>query len=174
MRRGLVLVTLLCLSLVACSSSSSKGSINNLPTVAPPPTNVAIANAPTTGPGTETTFEYTAFIDSVDLKAHTITIDPMAFLTGAAAKAAFKQAHPTAQEGPPNDYYIENPIKDYDQLPLSAAATVRLVQVHGVPHTKPVKVAQTSLVGYPSLTTRPFRISGLNGTVTSVVEIFVP
>jgi hypothetical protein len=140
----------MCLSLVACSTSSSKASINTLATVAPPPTsnNVAIANAPTTGPGTVTTFEYSAFIDSVDLAAHTITIDPMSFLTGAAAISAFKQANPSAKEGPPNDYYIVNPTKDHDVLPLSPTAVVRLVDVDGGPHTNPVKVAQTKLVGY--------------------------
>jgi hypothetical protein len=176
MRRGLVLVTVMCLSLVACSTSSNKPATNTLATVAPPPTdtNVAIANAPTTGPGTVTTFEYSAFIDSVDLAAHTITIDPMSFLTGAAAKSAFKQANPGAQEGPPNDYYIVNPTKDYDVLPLSPTAVVRLVDVDGGPHTNPVKVAQSDLVGYRSLTIKPFEISGVNGTVTSVVETFVP
>jgi hypothetical protein len=59
-------------------------------------------------------------------------------------------------------------------LPLSAKAVVRLVSPAGVPHTNPVKVALTKLVGYGGLHTRPFRISGLNGTVTDVVEIFVP
>jgi len=165
----------MCVSVVACSSTSSgKGSTGMLSTVAPPPTNAAIANAPTTVPGTVTTFEYTAFIDVVDLNAHTITIDPMSFLTGAAAKVAFKRDHPTAQEGPPNDYYIVNPTKEYLALPFSPAAVVRLVSVRGVPHTNPVKVGEATLVGYRSLTTRPFRISGVNGTVTSVVEIFVP
>ena len=170
-----MVVTVMALSVVACSSSSSgKGSLNTLATVAPPPTTATIANEPTTVPGTVTTFFYTAFIDSVDLHAHTITIDPMSFLTGAQAKAAFKHDHPTAKEGPPNDYYILNPTREYLRFPLSPAAVVRLVSVNGVPHTNPVTVAQTKLVGYGSLTTRPFRVSGVDGTVTNVVEIFVP
>jgi len=168
-------VAVMSLSVVACSSTSSgKGSLSTLSTVAAPPTTAAIANEPTTIPGTQTVFTYTAFIDSVDLAAHTITIDPMAFLTGAAATTAFKHDHPTAKEGPPNDYYILNPTKEYLKFPFSATAVVRLVSVAGVPHTNPVKVPETSLVGYGSLTTRPFRISGVNGSVTSVVEIFVP
>jgi hypothetical protein len=170
-----MVVAVMSLSVAACSSTSSgNGSLSPLSTVAPPPTNAPIANAPTTVPGTVTAFEYTAFIDSVDLSAHTITIDPMSFFTGAAAKTAFKHDHPTAKEGPPNDYYIVNPTKEYLRLPLSPAAVVRLVSVRGVPYTNPVKVAQSSLVGYGGLTTRPFRISGVDGTVTSVVEIFVP
>jgi hypothetical protein len=174
MRRGLVLVTLMCLALVACSTSSSKGTLPTLATVAPPPTNAIIANAPSTLPGTQTTFEYSVFIVSVDLAVHTITVDPMSFLTGSAATAAFKHDNPGAKEGPPNDYYIVNPTKDQDLLPLSPKVVVKLVHVGGTDHTQPVKVAPTSLLGYPSLTIRPFIVSGLNGTVDSVVERFVP
>ena len=170
-----MVVTVMCLSVVACGSSSkANGTLSTLSTVAPPPSTSTIANEATTVPGTLTTFFYTAFIDSVDLHAHTITIDPMAFLTGAAAKTAFKHDHPTAKEGPPNDYYIVNPTRQYLRFPFSPTAVVRLVSVNGVPHTNPVKVAETSLAGYGSLKSRPFRITGENGAVTSVVEIFVP
>ncbi len=171
MRRGLVLVTLMCLSLVACSTSSKSNTANVLPTVAAPPTSGAGPLIPSNLPGE---FHLSVYIDSVDLTAHTITVDPMAFLTGSGAVSAFKEANPGATEGPPNDYYIENPTKDHIALPLSASAVVKLVHVGGSDHTNPVKVPLSSLVGYQSLTTRPFEITGLNGTITGVTETFVP
>ena len=108
------------------------------------------------------------------MQKHTITVDPMAFLTGAAAKTAFRHDHPDAQEGPPNDYYISDPQKDRVELKLPAAATVRLVHVGGTDHTQPVAVPQSQLVGYPSLSLRPFEITARAGTVETIVETFVP
>jgi len=119
-------------------------------------------------------FHLSVFIVSVDLAAHKITVDPMAFLTGQAAKDAFKAANPSAKEGPPNDYYIKNTTKDHDVLPLAPNAVVKLVQVAGNSHTTPVKVPQSALVGYQSLTIRPFVITGQDGTVNGVTETFVP
>jgi hypothetical protein len=162
----------MCLSLVACSSSASKTvEPNPLITVASPPTSPAGQLTPANLPGT---FHLSVFIVSVDLAAHTITVDPMAFLTGQPAKDAYKTDHPGAKEGPPNDYYIKNTRKDQNVLPFAAKAVVKLVDVGGTNHTTPVKVPLTSLVGYQSLTVRPFQISGLNGTVTGVTETFVP
>jgi len=161
----------MCLALVACGSSAAKteGS-NTLATVASPPTNPVLN--PSQLPGT---FHLSVFIDSVDLTAHTITVDPMAFLTGQAAKDAYKADHPGAKEdAPPNDYYIKNTTKDHNVLPLAANAVVKLVHVGGTDHTSPVKVPQSSLVGYQSLSNRPFQISGLDGKVTAVTETFVP
>ena len=87
------------------------------------------------------------YIDSVDLNAHTITVDPMSFLTGTAAVNAFKVDHPDAKEGPPNDYYIVNVTKDHNPLPFPATSTVRLVDVGGTNHNPPVTVAQAKLAG---------------------------
>jgi hypothetical protein len=163
MRRALLLVTALCLTVAACSSASAPGTTTTPASAAP--TIVTTPVAPVT---------ISAYIDSVDLTAHTITVDPIAFLTGAAAKAAFKHDHPTAQEGPTNDYYIQNPVKDHVVLKLSPNAVVRLVTVNGVPHTTPVAVPESKLPSYQSLTIRPFQITSSSGTVTSVVERFVP
>jgi hypothetical protein len=152
------------LTLVACSSSSK--------TSTPTPSTPSTPRTPITRPAAPITFS--AYIDSVNLPAHTITVDPIAFLTGAQAKAAFKHDHPTAQEGPTNDYYIQNPTKDHDTLTLAPDAVVRVVTVNGVPHTKPVVVPQSTLAGYQGLTSRPFVITSTNGTVNSVTERFVP
>ena len=173
MRRVLVLVSLVGLVVAGCSSSSkSVGTNTTIATLATPPTSPAGVLTPNNLPGT---FHLSVYIVSVDLTGHTITVDPMAFLTGAAATAAFKQDHPGAgEDAPPNDYYIKNTTKDHDQLPLAANTVVKLVHVGGTDHTQPLKVALASLPGYPSLTSRPFQISGENGTVTGVTETFVP
>jgi len=161
MRRGLVLVTLMGLTLVACSTSSK----SSTPTPSTARTLITKPAAPVT---------FTAYITSVNLPARTITVDPIAFLTGAKAKAAFKHDHPTAQEGPTNDYYIQNPTKDHVALTLAPDAVVRVVTVNGVPHTTPVVVPQSKLVGYQGLGIRPFVITSTNGIVSNVTERFVP
>ena len=173
MRRRFVLATVICcLSLAACGSSAPKtAEQNTLATVASPPTSPTPEINPASLPGT---FHLSVFILSVDLGAHKITVDPMAFLTGQAAKDAFKADNPSAKEGPPNDYYIKNTTVDHLELPFAANAVVKLVDVGGTNHTSPVKVPQSNLVGYKSLTRRPFVITGLNGTVTGVTETFVP
>ena len=157
--------------MVACSSSSKSSDQKPLATVASPPSGVAQGIHPSDLPGS---FHLTVYIVSVDLTKHTITVDPMAFLTGQAAVDAFRADNPSAQEGPPNDYYIKNTTKDHDVLPLSPKAVVKLVHVGGTDHTTPVKVPQSSLVGYQSLSLRPFQVNGVDGTITGVTEIFVP
>jgi hypothetical protein len=156
-----VLVTLIVLSLASCSSSSK----SSTPTPSTVRTMITKPAAPVT---------FTAYIDAVNLPARTITVDPIAFLVGPAAKAAFKHDHPTAQEGPTNDYYIQNPTKDPAELTLAPDAVVRVVTVNGVPHTTPVVVPQSKLAGYQGLRIRPFVITSTNGIVSNVTERFVP
>jgi hypothetical protein len=175
MRRALVLTALITVSLAACSSSAKSGS----PTTtagATTTTAAAASTAPTTGAYVSTVPDgrHSTYIDSVDLVNHMITIDPMQYLTGPAAVTAFKHDHPTAVEGPPNDYYIVNPTKDHVVLPLAATAKVELVIVNNVPHTTPVAVPQAKLATYSQLTRAPFWITTKSGTVTSVIEQFVP
>ena len=182
MRRALVLITLLGLSLAACSSSS-KPAATTTTTGAPSTTAAPTTTAPTATTAAPVTSapssivtdgRQSAYIDSVDLTAHTITIDPMQYLTGPAAVAAFKKANPSAVEGPPNDYYIVNPTKDHLVVPLPTSAKVELVIINGVPHTTPVAVPQAKLATYAQLTRAPFWITVANGKVTLVMEQFVP
>ena len=113
------------------------------------------------------------FILSVDTNAHTLTVDPMQFLTGTAAVAAFKQAHPNAS-GPDNDYYIVNPTKDHAVLNLDPKAEVRLVQVGGKVHNPPVPASLSTLASYAALPDHPFWITIRRGIVTAIDEQFVP
>ena len=177
MRRALLLTALISVSLAACSSSAKSGSSTTTTSAgAPTTTAVATSSTPTTGLYVNTVPDgrHSTYIDSVDLSGHTITIDPMQYLTGQAAVTAFKRANPTAVEGPPNDYYIVNPTKDHVLLPLAATATVELVIVNNIPHTTPVAVPQAQLATYAELTRAPFWVTTKNGTVTDVMEQFVP
>jgi hypothetical protein len=194
--RRLVIITLMCVALGACSSSSktsAPGSTSDTATTAANTAATTTANTttnttvalPTTSAsvGTSTSPAGSAagvtrtewvFIDSVSLAAHTITVDPMSFLTGAAAVTAFKHDNPTAKEGPEDDYYIVNTTKNHDVMALAPNAVVRLVHVAGQDHTQPVLVPESNLAGYPGLPNRPFHIALRNGTVTSIVEHFTP
>jgi len=116
-----------------------------------------------------------AFVLAVDAEHHTITIDPMDFLTGPKATAAYHKANPKAPPGgPDNDYYIVNPRKDAIVTSLSPDAGARVVQAGGKVHTTPVAVPIASLSSYPNLSQHPFWLTLTRGTVSEVDEQFVP
>ncbi len=176
MRRPVVLPCTLCvlLATAGCSSSSKSGSpatrTSASTTSSGPPTSVVV-------PGTTaiaTTVTQFVYVLSVDLGAHTITVDPIQFLTGPAAVTAFRHANPGAKEGPPNDYFIVNAKRDRLVMPLESNATVRVVEVGGQAHTQPVQVPQSALVHYSGLGSRPFLITSRRGRVIAVTERFVP
>ena len=181
MRRVIIFLVLI-VPLAACSSSAKTAATTTTVATGTPASSspTAPATGPVTAPPTAPPAVSTpplaisVFVLGVNLHAHTITVDPIAFLTGAAAKAAFKHDHPGAQEGPPNDYYISNPKVDRVELKFPPTATVRLVQVGGASHTQPVAVPQSALVGYPTLSRRPFVITTAAGSVLKLVETFVP
>ena len=119
------------------------------------------------------------YVLAVDLKAHTITVQPVKFLTGAAAVKAYRADHPGSKEGPPNDHYTVVLKKDRAELPLAKKAIVKLVTVNGTAHTEPVAVAQSKLMGYRGITKNldaaaPFWITSDGGVVVLVEEQFVP
>lgn len=186
MRRAVLFITIVSVSLAACSSSSKPATPATTTTTASISSTTAPVASSTTAPAPNTTIppatttsiptvlKESAYIDSVDLTAHTITIDPMEFLTGQAATTEFHKANPNATGGPDNDYYIVNPTKDHVVLPLEATALVRLVQVNGVPHTDPLPQTQAQLASYSALTHAPFWITIERGSVTEVIEQFVP
>jgi hypothetical protein len=161
MRRGLLLLPLSCILLVACSSGSSGGSGNG-PAVIPTPSTV-----PSTG-------TQAVYVLSVDPKAHKITVDPIEYLTGEAATKEFKKMYPAASRGPANDYVIVNLTQDHIVLPLAASAPVRVVQAGGVDHNDPVPTTQSAFAHYSGLRSRPFWITTSRGTVTDVKEQFIP
>jgi hypothetical protein len=166
--RRLILVPLLCAVAVAVAACSSSGKPASTPSTTPAtrPNAVDIA---TGKPG-----QKSVFVIAADLGRRTITVDPIEFLSGEAAVAEYHKLNPGSAGGVLNDYAIVNSKIDNNVLPLAPNAVLRLVHVRGKDHTKPVKVPLTALVGYKSLSIRPFWITVTNGTVTEVDEQFVP
>jgi hypothetical protein len=186
MRRVVLLLAIVSVSLAACGSSSKSATPATTTTTASIPSTTAAIPSSTTAPAPNTTVppatsssiptvvKESAYVDSVNLAAHTITIDPMEFLTGQAATTEYHKANPNTTGGPDNDYYIVNPTKDHVVLPLEPTAVVRLVQVNGVPHTDPLPQTQAQFANYSALTRAPFWITIERGNVTEVIEQFVP
>lgn len=173
MRRAFAISVLPILLVTACSSSAKTDQAAPTTTSTPATAQSTLATAPATSPASPVTIS--AFVRAVDLKKHTITVDPMAFLTGEAAVTAFQHANPGETEGPPNDYYIQNPQKDRVELKFPPQAIVQLVHVpESSGKTHPVPVPQARLVGYEPLSFAPFVITARAGTVQSVVETYVP
>ena len=180
MRRALLLAALVSLSLAACSSSAKSGSPTTTSSAAATTTTTtaaAASTAPTTGVYVSTVPDgkHSAYIDSVDLSGQTITIDPMQYLTGQAAVTAFKHDNPTAVEGPPNDYYIVNPTEG----PRVAAACgdgdrrARDREQRSA-HDAGCGAAGEARDLLRSSPRAPFWVTTKNGTVTDVMEQFVP
>jgi ABC-type Fe3+-hydroxamate transport system substrate-binding protein len=169
MYRITLLIPALCVVFAACSSSSKASTSTT--TTAPPATT---STSPSPSTTIATTRKESVFVLAVDPTAHTIHVDPMEFLTGKAAIAAFRKTNPNATGGPDNDYYIENPTKDDIEMPLEADAVVKVVQAGGSVHTVPVAVPQRILASYPALPEHPFWITIQRGVVTEVDEQFVP
>jgi hypothetical protein len=115
------------------------------------------------------------FVLKVNPAQHTVTVDPMEFLTGQAATTAYHKANPQAPPGgPDNDYYIVNAKKDHVVMPLDPTVTVRVVQANGTTNNPPVAVPLSRLVTYPTLSLHPFWITVERGKVTAIDEQFVP
>ena len=160
MCRGLLLLPLSCILVVACSSGN--GGSGDAKAVIPTPSTV-----PSTG-------TQAVYVLSVDPAAHKITVDPIEYLTGEAATKEFKKMYPAASRGPANDYVIVNLTQDHVVLPLAATAPVRVVSSGGVDHNDPVPTTQSAFAHYSGLGSRPFWITTNTGTVTDVKEQFIP
>ncbi len=159
----------------ACSSSaksSTSPTTNAVATTTAPTTRATVASTSTT---TVTPTKQSVFVLAVDPAQHTVTVDPMKFLTGAAATTAYHRANPHAPPGgPPNDYYIVNPTKDHVVMTLDPYVQVRVVQSGGTAHNPPVAAPLASLASYPTLSLHPFWITVEGGKVTAIDEQFVP
>jgi hypothetical protein len=163
----------------AACSSSAKSSGSTTTTAGATTTAVTTTTASTSAASTSTTIatatKQSVFVLAVDPAKHTVTVDPMEFLTGSAATAAYHKANPQAPPGgPPNDYYIVNPTKDREVMTLDPDVHVRVVQAGGTVHNPPVSVPLASLANYPTLALHPFWITIERGLVTQIDEQFVP
>jgi hypothetical protein len=166
MRKARVPAVVLCvlsIALAACSSSG-KAATPTIPTN--PNVGVAINSQGKKG-------QISAYIVAVNPTAHTITIDPMEFLTGAAAALEYQKINPSGGAGPTNDIAIVNAKIEHDAYTLAPDAVVRIVHTGNTNHSTPVQVSQSSLIGYSQLTSRPFWVTITGKTVTEIDEQFV-
>jgi hypothetical protein len=173
-RRYLVAVLCVGCALFAACSSSSKAATattTTLPSTVTRPAGVTTTLVPIEAhKGQES-----VYIRSVDLTAHTITVDPIAFLTGAAAIEEYHKLNPKAgNSAPPNDYAIVNSVLQNEVFKFPATALVRLAHVGGKDYTQPKKATQKNLASEPASNIRVFWITVKAGTVTEVDEQFVP
>jgi hypothetical protein len=125
--------------------------------------------------GIAATIQESAYIVALDPAAKTITIDPMEYLVGVPASAAFHKANPTATlSGVPDDYFIVNPTKDRVVLALDPIFDAELVNAGGKMHNPPVSVPLAELASQQHLDARPFWITVERGVATRAVEQFIP
>jgi len=176
-RRAVVLLPLLCLTLAACSSSAK--STTSSTTI--PPTTAAASTMSTSsgakGPSTTiaTTIKESAYVVAVDPAAHTVTLDPMEFLTGSPANAAYHHDNPSAGiDTPPNDYYIVNPTKDRVVMPLTPDAVVLLHRTDTGVLPDGKQITPAALGRLADLKFRPFWITIERGQVSEAEEQYVP
>jgi hypothetical protein len=166
-RRALVLLPLMCLA-AACSSSAKSAATGT--TFARPTTT---ASAPSTT--IATTIKESAYVVAVDPTAHTVTLDPMEFLTGSPANAAFRHDNPGAGiDTPPNDYYIVNPTKDRVVMPLTPDAVVLLHRTDTGVLPDGKQITPAALGHLADLQFRPFWITIERGAVSEAEEQYVP
>ena len=161
-------IPVLCVALAACSSSAKSATTATTAT-SPPST-----TAPTTTTPATTTKE-SVYVVSADPAAHTITVDPMEFLTGSVANAAYQHDNPgSALKTPPDDYYIVNPTKDHVVLPLAPGAPIRVVRTATAVLTNPATISASALAHLSELKFRPFWITIERGSVSDVEEQYIP
>jgi hypothetical protein len=177
-RRALVLIPLLCIAAGACGSSA-KSAIPTTTTASIPTTTTSpptTTGGETPGPSTTiaTTIKESAYIVSVDTTAHTLTVDPMEFLTGSPANAAYRHDYPGTLDTPPNDYYIVNPTKDRVVLPLTPDVVILLYRTATALLTDPKRITPTELAHLGELNMRPFWITIERGEVSEIEEQYVP
>jgi hypothetical protein len=175
-RRALVVLPLMCIAVAACSSSAKSPTSTTAAstTTAAPTTSTGRGS---TGPSTTiaTTIKESAYVVAVDPAAHTVTLDPMEFLTGSPANAAYRHDNPGAGiDTPPNDYYIVNPTKDRVVMPLTPDAVVLLHRTTTgiLPDGK--QITPDALGQLADLKFRPFWITIERGEVSEVEEQYVP
>jgi hypothetical protein len=138
----------------------------------------------TTSPAAEAALEdgrHPAFVKSVDVAGRSVEFDPIQFLTGDEATAAYVEDHPDDPGGPPNDYYIVNDNPRLCRLPVADNVAVVVLDWEG--GFKPQTAAFTDLPALLAAYTwpdtgetmrGPFWLTVENGTITAIEEQYIP
>ena len=124
------------------------------------------------------------YLTGLSAAKNTVTFDLIEFLTGDAAKAAWKKAHPDNPDGPDNDYMIVNNNTKLRTLPVAAAAKCVVLSSLGSTDTKTIKFG--GLPAYlnqqnkevpptpPQIAVLPFWLTVEHGSVVKFEEQFLP
>lgn len=117
------------------------------------------------------------YIKGIDVSGRTMIYDQIQFLTGAAAKKAYKEDNPSATEdAPPNDYWIRNVNPKLYTVPIASGVSITLnVLGDGGSTDKPATLAQLhDDLQKPYSGTVPFWLTITGGSIVKVEEQFVP
>jgi hypothetical protein len=175
-------------ALSGCGPKSSSGA-------APAPSGSAAAQALSDVPGSSAPTSPSAgpvlpdgrspvYLTTVDIAHRSITFDLIEFLTGDAAKQAWKKANPgSTEDGPDNDYFIVNDNPKLRTMPVAATVTVSVLQNDGgSPDPMPITLA--AFPGYLAkvkpdasehkLSYNPFWLTVQNGQIIKIEEQFIP
>ncbi len=129
---SLALVAILALGAGACASKQdSTGSLGSAPTPTVSGGTTATGGA-TTAPSSPAPIlpdgRSAVYLTKMDVGKRTVTFDLIDFLTGDAAKKAWKKAYPDdSDDGPPNDYFIVNDNPKLRTLPAMDSLVLKVV-----------------------------------------------
>ncbi len=135
-------------------------------------------------PGTRRRALPRLILTTVDTAHRRITFDLIEFLTGDAAKQAWKKANPGSdQDGPDDDYYIVNDNAKLRTLPVAGTVTVSVLKNDGG-SPDPMSITFAALPAYLAkakpdtsdhqLSYNPFWLTVQNGQIVKIEEQFVP
>jgi hypothetical protein len=116
---------------------------------------------------------HAAYLDAVE-DGETIVFDPIAFLTGEAAREIYDAEHPDDPGGPPNDYLIVNQSATRFRAPLAPDAEILVVEMGAAVEQVEATVDQLAqrVAELPGPT--PFWVVVRDGDVVAVEEQYVP
>ncbi len=177
--------------LTGCQPAASSAS-GGTPSTAPAGATASASDAgtpaaPTPSPSTSPILadgRSPVYLTTVDTAHRSITFDLIEFLTGDAAKQAWKKANPGSdQDGPDDDYYIVNDNPKLRTLPIASTVTVSVLQNDGG-SPDPMSITLAAFPAYLAhakpdtsdhqLSYNPFWLTVQNGQIVKIEEQFVP
>jgi hypothetical protein len=187
---SLALVAVLALGAGACAAKpDSTGSLGGVST-APPSSAPAGTDSATQTPSASPSpilpdGRSPVYLTKIDVGKRTITFDLIDFLTGDAAKKAWKKANPgSSEDGPPNDYFIVNDNPKLRTLPVADPIEFKVVDQQNMDGTANKTITFDGATAYfvsikpdqsdHRLSWDPFWITVANGVVTKIEEQYLP
>ena len=129
MKASVVVICAAAIGLAGCTGGSKNHASST--TTSQVTTTTTTDATTTTAEVAPTTKRLAAYLIKVDATKGELTYDEIQFLTGDAAKAAYKKDNPCknpsgCEDAPPNDYYIVNQYKAYKTVAIAPNCEVEL------------------------------------------------